>query len=71
MAKPDEKWGEVPCAFLEMKEGLYFANAEEVITFTREHLAGFKYPKDVRFTEIPKTSTGKAQKFMLRKELLG
>jgi fatty-acyl-CoA synthase len=69
VAKPDEKWGEVPCAFLEMKEGAA-ANAEEVIAFTREHLAGFKCPKDVRFTEIPKTSTGKLQKFMLRKELL-
>ena len=69
VAMPDEKWGEVPCAFLEMKEGAA-ANAEEVIAFTREHLAGFKCPKDVRFTEIPKTSTGKLQKFMLRKELL-
>jgi fatty-acyl-CoA synthase len=69
VAKPDEKWGEVPCAFIEMKEGVE-ASATEVIAFTREHLAGFKCPKDVRFTEIPKTSTGKMQKFMLRAELI-
>ena len=69
VAKPDEKWGEVPCAFIEMKDNMQ-ASAAEVIAFTREHLAGFKCPKDVRFTEIPKTSTGKLQKFMLRKELL-
>jgi fatty-acyl-CoA synthase len=52
-----------------MKEGVE-ASATEVIAFTREHLAGFKCPKDVRFTEIPKTSTGKLQKFMLRAELI-
>ena len=69
VAKPDEKWGEVPCAFIEMKDGIK-ASAAEVIAFTREHLAGFKCPKEVRFTEIPKTSTGKLQKFMLRAELI-
>jgi fatty-acyl-CoA synthase len=65
VAKPDEKWGETPCAFLEMKAG-ETATQEEVIAFCREHLAGFKCPKTVMFTEIPKTSTGKLQKFKLR-----
>ena len=65
VAKPDEKWGETPCAFLEMKPGEY-ADEAAVIAFCREHLAGFKCPKQVVFTEIPKTSTGKLQKFMLR-----
>jgi len=65
VAKPDEKWGEVPCAFIEMKPDMQ-ADTEEIIAFTRQHLAGFKCPKEVRFTEIPKTSTGKLQKFILR-----
>ena len=67
VAKPDEKWGEVPCAFVELKEG---ATADEagLIAFTRETLAGFKAPKKVVFQELPKTSTGKIQKFELRKQ---
>ncbi|MGB0810266.1 MAG: AMP-binding enzyme, partial [Candidatus Puniceispirillaceae bacterium] len=68
VAKPDEKWGETPCAFLEMKPG-ETADEAEVIAFCREHLAGFKCPKQVVFTDIPKTSTGKLQKFMLRAQL--
>ena len=66
VAKPDEKWGEVPCAFVELKDG---AEADEagVIAFCREVLAGFKTPKKVVFQELPKTSTGKIQKFELRK----
>ena len=68
VAKPDEKWGETPCAFLEMKPG-ETADEAAVIAFCREHLAGFKCPKQVVFTEIPKTSTGKLQKFMLRAQL--
>jgi fatty-acyl-CoA synthase len=68
VAKPDEKWGETPCAFLEMKSG-ETATEVDVISFCREHLAGFKCPKQVVFTEIPKTSTGKLQKFMLRAQL--
>ena len=66
VAKPDEKWGEVPCAFVELKDG---ASADEpaLIAFTRERLAGFKTPKKVVFQELPKTSTGKIQKFELRK----
>jgi fatty-acyl-CoA synthase len=66
VAKPDEKWGEVPCAFIELKDGAR-AEAAEIIAFTRERLAGFKTPKHVVFQELPKTSTGKIQKFELRK----
>ena len=65
VAKPDDKWGEVPCAFIELKDGAT-ANEAEIIAFTRERLAGFKCPKRVVFQELPKTSTGKIQKFELR-----
>ena len=65
VAKPDDKWGEVPCAFIELKNGA-IANEAEIIAFTRERLAGFKCPKRVVFQELPKTSTGKIQKFELR-----
>ena len=66
VAKPDDKWGEVPCAFIELKEGSQ-ADEAEIIAFTRERLAGFKTPKKVVFQELPKTSTGKIQKYALRK----
>ncbi|MEH6831835.1 MAG: AMP-binding protein [Sulfitobacter sp.] len=66
VAKPDEKWGEVPCAFVELKPGAEVDEAS-LIAFTRETLAGFKTPKKVVFQELPKTSTGKIQKFELRK----
>ncbi|WP_127109360.1 AMP-binding protein [Pararhodobacter zhoushanensis] len=65
VAKPDDKWGEVPCAFVELKEGAQATEAE-LIAFCRERLAGFKTPKRVIFHELPKTSTGKIQKFELR-----
>ncbi len=65
VAKPDEKWGEVPCAFVELKEGVTEDEAG-LIAFARERLAGFKTPKTVVFQELPKTSTGKIQKFELR-----
>ena len=65
VAKPDDKWGEVPCAFVELKEGAE-ADEAELITFARARLAGFKTPKKVVFCELPKTSTGKIQKFELR-----
>jgi len=65
VAKPDEKWGETPCAFVELKEGRS-ATAEELIAHCREHLAHYKCPREIRFEEIPKTSTGKIQKFTLR-----
>jgi len=66
VAKPDAKWGEVPCAFVELKTGASAAE-EEIIAFSRQRLAGFKTPKHVVFQELPKTSTGKIQKFELRK----
>ena len=65
VARPDEKWGEVPCAFVELKEGATATEAD-LIAFTRTRLAGFKCPKTVVFRELPKTSTGKIQKFELR-----
>ncbi len=67
VAKPDEKWGETPCAFIELIEGKS-SSEEEIIKFCRETLAGFKLPKKVVFTPLPKTSTGKIQKFELRKQ---
>ncbi|WP_102106974.1 AMP-binding protein [Oceaniglobus roseus] len=65
VAKPDEKWGEVPCAFVELKPGAT-VREDELIAFARSRLAGFKTPKRVVFQELPKTSTGKIQKFALR-----
>ena len=65
VAKPDAKWGEVPCAFVELKDGAHATEAE-IIAHCRERLSGFKTPKAVVFGTIPKTSTGKIQKFMLR-----
>jgi 3-(methylthio)propionyl---CoA ligase len=65
VAKPDEKWGETPCAFVELKPGTS-ATTEELITWCRSHLAPYKCPRFVVFAEIPKTSTGKLQKFKLR-----
>ncbi|WP_313034896.1 acyl-CoA synthetase [Acinetobacter sp.] len=65
VAKPDPRWQEVPCAFVELKQGKT-ATAEELIEFCKQHLARFKVPKDLVITEIPKTSTGKLQKFILR-----
>ncbi|WP_225771942.1 acyl-CoA synthetase [Inquilinus sp. Marseille-Q2685] len=65
VARPDEKWGETPCAFVTLRPGAE-ATAEEIIAFSRRHLAGFKCPKTVVFGDLPKTSTGKIQKFVLR-----
>ena len=65
VAKPDEKWGETPCAFVELKPG-QSATTDELIAWCRKNLAGFKCPRYVVFTELPKTSTGKIQKFKLR-----
>ncbi|MGC1858007.1 MAG: acyl-CoA synthetase [Pseudolabrys sp.] len=65
VAKPDDKWGETPCAFVELKPGTK-ANADELMRWCREHLASYKCPRYVVFAEIPKTSTGKIQKFKLR-----
>jgi len=65
VAKPDDKWGETPCAFVELRPGAS-ASAEELIAWCRSHLAAYKCPRHVVFAEIPKTSTGKLQKFKLR-----
>jgi fatty-acyl-CoA synthase len=65
VARPDDKWGETPCAFVELKPGKS-ATAEELISWCREHLAGYKIPRTIVFEDLPKTSTGKIQKFVLR-----
>jgi fatty-acyl-CoA synthase len=67
VAKPDPKWGETPCAFLEIKPGVE-VSADEIIAHCKQHLAGFKVPRAIVFCELPKTSTGKIQKFELRKQ---
>ena len=67
VAKPDDKWGETPCAFIELKAGAQ-VTAEDIVKHCRQHLAGFKIPRAVVFGELPKTSTGKIQKFELRKQ---
>jgi len=68
VAKPDGKWGEVPCAFIELKDNAQASEAE-IIAFCRSQMPGFKTPKAVVFGPIPKTSTGKIQKFMLRNQV--
>ena len=70
VAKADRKWGETPCAFIELKPGRE-ATADEIIAFCRERLARFKCPRHVVFGELPKTSTGKVRKFELRKQAEG
>jgi fatty-acyl-CoA synthase len=66
VAKPDEKWGEVPCAFIELKPDAAAPSEGEVIEFCKTQLARYKVPKKIVFGAIPKTSTGKIQKFILR-----
>ena len=66
VAKPDAKWGETPCAFVELKAGAQ-TTPEDIVAHCKKHLAGFKVPRAVVFGELPKTSTGKIQKFELRK----
>ena len=65
VANPDDKWGETPLAFVELRAGAH-ATAEQLVAHCRGLLAGYKVPREVRFEEIPKTSTGKIQKFALR-----
>jgi fatty-acyl-CoA synthase len=67
VAKPDARWGETPCAFVELKEGAE-VTAADIVVHCKKHLAGFKVPRAVVFCELPKTSTGKIQKFELRKQ---
>ncbi|MGV0959616.1 MAG: acyl-CoA synthetase [Limnohabitans sp.] len=66
VAKPDARWGETPCAFVELKAGAQ-VTPEDIVAHCKQHLAGFKVPRAVVFGELPKTSTGKIQKFELRK----
>jgi fatty-acyl-CoA synthase len=68
VAKPDDKWGETPCAVIEFKQG-HTATPEELNAFCRQHLAGFKVPKTYLFEDIPKTSTGKIEKYKLRQRV--
>jgi 3-(methylthio)propionyl---CoA ligase len=70
VAKADEKWGETPCAFIELKAGAQ-ATSDELMQWCKQHLAGYKCPRHVVFAEIPKTSTGKIQKFKLREMAKG
>jgi fatty-acyl-CoA synthase len=67
VAKPDAQWGETPCAFVELRPGAQ-ATAADIIAHCRKSLAGFKVPRTVQFGELPKTSTGKIQKFELRQK---
>jgi fatty-acyl-CoA synthase len=66
VARPDEKWGETPCAFVTLKSGAGKATQEDIIAFCRERLAHYKCPRTVVFGPLPKTSTGKIQKNVLR-----
>jgi 3-(methylthio)propionyl---CoA ligase len=65
VARPDPMWGETPCAFVMLKDQAA-ATADDIISFCREHMARFKAPRTVIFGPLPKTSTGKIQKFLLR-----
>ena len=67
VAKQDDKWGEVPCAFVELRPGEN-PTEEDIINFCRENMAGFKRPKKIVFGDLPKTATGKIQKFVLREK---
>ncbi|MEO9527358.1 acyl-CoA synthetase [Roseibium sp.] len=67
VARPDEKWGETPCAFVELRQDAK-TGENDLIAFCREHLAGFKTPRKIVFCDLPKTSTGKIQKFALREQ---
>ena len=70
VARPDDKWGETPCAFIELRPG-ETASEQEIIDYCRDNMANFKAPKTVVFTELPKTSTGKIQKYVLREMARG
>jgi fatty-acyl-CoA synthase len=71
VAKPDAKWGETPVAFIELKPGMPAPTPEEIVAHCRAQLAAYKVPRHVVFTDIPKTSTGKIQKFALREQAKG
>ena len=65
VARPDARWGEHPCAFVELRPGRT-ATQDDILAFARARLAKFKMPRTIVFSELPKTSTGKIQKFVLR-----
>ena len=65
VAKPNDRWGETPCAFVELKDGAS-ASADDLIRWCRGRLAAYKMPRHIVFGELPKTSTGKVQKYLLR-----
>ena len=71
VARPDAKWGETPCAFVVLKPDATPTSAADILAWCRTHLAAFKVPKTVVFGELPKTSTGKIQKFVLRERARG
>ena len=71
VAKPHEKWGETPCAFIELAAGAEAPSEEEMVAFAREHLPGFMCPKHFVFGELPKTATGKIKKYELRERAKG
>jgi fatty-acyl-CoA synthase len=71
VGKADAKWGETPVAFIELKPGVLAPTAEDIIAHCRAHLAAYKMPRHVVFGEVPKTSTGKIQKFVLRERAKG
>ena len=68
VARPDDKWGETPCAFVTLRDNVDDVSEADIIAFCRDHMAHFKAPKTVVFGELPKTSTGKIQKFVLRQQ---
>ena len=71
VARPDAKWGETPCAFVVVKPGAGEVSAAEIVAWCKQHLAGYKVPRTSVFGELPKTSTGKIQKFVLRERARG
>ena len=70
VARPDEKWGETPCAFVTLKDPSVEVSSEEIIQFCQDQMAHYKIPKTVVFLELPKTSTGKIQKHVLREKVM-
>jgi len=68
VAQPDEKWGETPCAFVTLRDGVNNVSGQDIIDYCRDNMAHFKAPKTVIFGNLPKTSTGKIQKFVLREQ---
>ncbi|KAF3647572.1 putative acyl-activating enzyme 1, peroxisomal [Capsicum annuum] len=68
VARPDDHWGQTPCAFVKLKEGFEETNSHKIIKFCRDHLPHYMVPRTVIFEDLPRTSTGKVQKFILREK---